>query len=80
MRVAMRFRGPPRSGNGGYTAGVFAGLVGCGGSMIAQDEASSIVYGMPREAALIGAAGYVLPPVKIAARLAALGAAVEVPR
>jgi two-component system chemotaxis response regulator CheB len=51
-----------------------------GAVTFAQDEASSIVYGMPREAALIGAAGYVLPPVKIAARLAALGAAVEVPR
>jgi len=51
-----------------------------GAVTFAQDEASSIVYGMPREAALIGAAGYVLPPAKIAARLAALGAAVEVPR
>jgi two-component system, chemotaxis family, protein-glutamate methylesterase/glutaminase len=51
-----------------------------GAVTFAQDEASSIVYGMPREAALIGAAAYILPPVKMAARLAALGAAVEVPR
>jgi two-component system chemotaxis response regulator CheB len=50
-----------------------------GAVTFAQDEASSIVYGMPREAALIGAAAYILPPVKMAARLAALGAAVEVP-
>jgi two-component system, chemotaxis family, protein-glutamate methylesterase/glutaminase len=32
-----------------------------GGFTIAQDEATSIVYGMPREAALIGAAERVLP-------------------
>jgi len=32
-----------------------------GGVTIAQDEATSVVYGMPREAALIGAAERVLP-------------------
>jgi two-component system chemotaxis response regulator CheB len=32
-----------------------------GGFTIAQDEATSIVYGMPREAVLLGAAGRVLP-------------------
>jgi two-component system, chemotaxis family, protein-glutamate methylesterase/glutaminase len=32
-----------------------------GGFTIAQDEATSVVYGMPREAALIGAAEQVLP-------------------
>ena len=36
----------------------------------AQDEASCVVYGMPREAALLGAATYVLPPAQIAAKLA----------
>ncbi|MFI5493677.1 chemotaxis-specific protein-glutamate methyltransferase CheB [Actinoplanes sp. NPDC051859] len=35
----------------------------------AQDEASCVVYGMPREAALLGAAAYILPPTRIAARL-----------
>lgn len=40
-----------------------------GAVTFAQDEASCVVYGMPREAALRGAAGYVLPPAKIAARL-----------
>ena len=43
-----------------------------GAVTFAQDEASCIVYGMPREAALLGAAAYVLPPVRIAARLAEL--------
>ena len=32
-----------------------------GGRTIAQDEATSIVYGMPREAALLGAAEQILP-------------------
>jgi two-component system chemotaxis response regulator CheB len=43
-----------------------------GGVTFAQDEASCVVYGMPREAALLGAAVYVLPPAQIAARLAEL--------
>jgi two-component system chemotaxis response regulator CheB len=37
-----------------------------GGRCIAQDEATSIVYGMPREAALLGAAQQVLPLPDIA--------------
>ena len=43
-----------------------------GAVTFAQDEASSVVYGMPREAALLGAAAYVLPPSRIAARLTEL--------
>jgi two-component system chemotaxis response regulator CheB len=42
---------------------------GRGAITFAQDEASCVVYGMPREAALLGAAAYVLPPARIAARL-----------
>ncbi|WP_433825201.1 chemotaxis-specific protein-glutamate methyltransferase CheB [Actinoplanes sp. CA-015351] len=52
-----------------------AGLLqmrGKGAVTFAQDEGSCIVYGMPREAALLGAAGYVLPPGRMAARLAEL--------
>ncbi|GAA0568700.1 chemotaxis-specific protein-glutamate methyltransferase CheB [Paractinoplanes ferrugineus] len=43
-----------------------------GAVTFAQDEASCVVYGMPREAALLGAAAYVLPPNRIAARLGEL--------
>ncbi len=43
-----------------------------GGSTIAQDEATSVVYGMPREAALIGAPERILPLWEIGSALAAL--------
>lgn len=44
-----------------------------GGRTIAQDEATSIVYGMPREAAILGAAEQILPIGEIGAALMALG-------
>ncbi len=43
-----------------------------GGLTIAQDEASSVIYGMPREAVLLGAAERVLPLGEIPGALAAL--------
>jgi two-component system, chemotaxis family, protein-glutamate methylesterase/glutaminase len=43
-----------------------------GGLTIAQDEASSVVFGMPREAVQLGAASRVLPLGEIAPALAAL--------
>jgi two-component system chemotaxis response regulator CheB len=46
-----------------------------GGLTIAQDEQTCIVYGMPREAALLGAAERILPLGEIGPELAALGAA-----
>jgi len=42
-----------------------------GGATIAQDESTSVVYGMPREAVLIGAANQVLPVGLIGQALAA---------
>jgi two-component system chemotaxis response regulator CheB len=42
-----------------------------GGLTIAQDEATSLIYGMPREAVLIGAAQRVLPLGEIGPTLAA---------
>jgi two-component system chemotaxis response regulator CheB len=46
-----------------------------GGSTVAQDEATSVVYGMPREAVRLGAAEAVLPLGEIGPALAALVAA-----
>ncbi len=43
-----------------------------GGATIAQDEASCVVYGMPREAMLLGAAERILPLDAIGAALFAL--------
>jgi two-component system chemotaxis response regulator CheB len=43
-----------------------------GGATIAQDEASSVVYGMPREAVLLGAAEQILPLGDIGPALAVL--------
>jgi two-component system, chemotaxis family, protein-glutamate methylesterase/glutaminase len=45
-----------------------------GGLTAAQDEASSVVYGMPREAVLLGAAEQVLPLPKIGPWIASLAA------
>ena len=47
-----------------------ARLVAAGGSVIAQDEGSSAVWGMPRAVVDAGLACAVLPPVKIARRIA----------
>lgn len=52
-------------------AGLLA-LRQAGASTIAQDEATSVVYGMPREAVLLGAAVHVLPLGEIGPRLGAL--------
>jgi two-component system chemotaxis response regulator CheB len=45
-------------------------LVACGGSVIAQDEMSCAVWGMPRAVLEAGLACAVLPPEKIARRIA----------
>ena len=50
-----------------------------GGATIAQDEATSVVFGMPREAILLGAAQRVLPIHEIGAAIAARGGAVGRP-
>jgi two-component system chemotaxis response regulator CheB len=43
-----------------------------GGMTIAQDETTSVIYGMPREAVMLGAAMHVLPIGEIGSRLASL--------
>jgi two-component system chemotaxis response regulator CheB len=42
-----------------------------GGATIAQDESSSVVFGMPREAIKLGAAELILPASEIGAALVA---------
>lgn len=54
--VACLLTGMGRDGAAGLLA-----VRKAGGATIAQDEASSVVYGMPREAALLGAADEILP-------------------
>ncbi|WP_458096041.1 chemotaxis-specific protein-glutamate methyltransferase CheB [Roseomonas sp. WA12] len=54
------------------------GLAGCwalaaaGGTVLAQDEASSVVWGMPGAVARAGIARELLPPERLAARVAAI--------
>ncbi|WP_433075865.1 chemotaxis-specific protein-glutamate methyltransferase CheB [Dactylosporangium sp. CA-052675] len=60
--------GMGRDGAGGLLA-----LRRAGAMTFAQDAASCVVYGMPREAAALGAAAESLPPEQIGARLATLG-------
>ncbi len=45
-------------------------LVEAGGSVMAQDEASSAIWGMPRAVAEAGLACAILPPDKLARRIA----------
>jgi two-component system chemotaxis response regulator CheB len=47
-----------------------ARLVACGGSILAQDEASCAVWGMPRAVLEAGLVSAVLPPDKLARRIA----------
>jgi two-component system chemotaxis response regulator CheB len=51
--------------------GLFA-IRQAGGHVLAQDETTSAVFGMPRAAAAAGLTHAVLPPEAIAARLAEL--------
>ena len=51
-----------------------------GGRTIAQDESTSVVFGMPREAILLGAAEQILPLEKIAPALGALARGAETGR
>jgi two-component system chemotaxis response regulator CheB len=68
--VGVLLTGMGRDGARGLRA-----LREAGGLTIAQDEASSVVYGMPAEAVRLGAADTVLAPGAIAGVLGRLGAA-----
>ena len=63
--LGVVFSGMGRDGLEGAMA-----LIGAGGSVMVQDEASSAVWGMPRAVAEAGLACGILPPVRIARRIA----------
>ena len=65
--VACLLTGMGRDGAAGLLA-----IRRAGGFTMAQDESTSVVYGMPREAVLLGAADRVLPLQSIGESLAAL--------
>ncbi|MGB3378449.1 MAG: chemotaxis protein CheB, partial [Allopontixanthobacter sediminis] len=58
------------SGMGRDGADGAARLVEAGGTILAQDEASSAVWGMPRAVAEAGLTSAILPPAEIAKRIA----------
>lgn len=62
--VAVLLTGMGRDGGDGMLA-----IARAGGMTIAQDEASCVIFGMPRQAIDLGAARRVLPPAQIAAAL-----------
>ncbi len=68
--IAILLTGMGRDGAAGLLA-----IKAAGGTTIAQDEASSVIFGMPREAILLGAAGSVLSLEEMAPMLVALAGA-----
>ena len=60
------------TGMGRDGADGMADIAAAGGVTLAQDEASSVVYGMPKEAVAQGAVQHLLPLEKIAPSLEAL--------
>ena len=60
------------TGMGRDGADGMASIAAAGGTTVAQDEASSVVYGMPKEAVALGSVQHILPLEQIAAALESL--------
>lgn len=72
-RFGRRAAGVLLTGMGRDGADELKLMADCGALTIAQDEESSVVFGMPGEAVKLGAARYVVPPAKIAELLVSAG-------
>jgi two-component system chemotaxis response regulator CheB len=70
VHFASRALGVVLTGMGRDGVDGAARLVACGGSILAQDEPTSAVWGMPRAVVEAGLACAVMPPEKIARRIA----------
>jgi two-component system chemotaxis response regulator CheB len=55
-------------------------MLDAGSQTIAQDEATSVVWGMPGEAVSLGAAEYVLPLDNVASKILSLADAMDITR
>lgn len=65
----VSFTGVVLTGMGRDGASGIAHIKALGGMTIAQDEDTSVIYGMPREAIATGKVDYILPPSGIAKKL-----------
>lgn len=74
-QAGARAIGVMLTGMGGDGAEAMVALRRCGARTIAQDEASCVVFGMPRQAILLGGAAEVLPLCDIGRRLQELATA-----
>jgi two-component system chemotaxis response regulator CheB len=84
MRAAARCFGAGTlgvllTGMGRDGADGMASIAAAGGITIAQDEASSVVYGMPKQAAELGAVQHILPLEQIAQSLVTLAGQMRMP-
>lgn len=72
----ISFTGVVLTGMGRDGAAGIAYIKALGGTTIAQDEESSVIYGMPREAIATGKVDYIMSPSDIARKLVSIAGTV----